>query len=106
MLREGEGTGLLWRLFSITRFEERDGGIYIELEAIALSRDIRASLRWMIEPIVRRVSKSSLITSLQQTEGAVRASVALADSRPQSREIFRAPLRPADTYLHVRGREP
>ena len=82
-LREGEGKGLLWRLFSITRFEERDGGVYIELEAIALSRDIPISLRWMIEPIVRRVSKSSLITSLQQTEGAVRASVTLADSRSQ-----------------------
>jgi hypothetical protein len=34
-LAEGEGEGFIWRLFSITRFEERDGGVYIELEAIA-----------------------------------------------------------------------
>jgi hypothetical protein len=79
MLPEGEGKGLLWRLFSITRFEERDGGVYIELEAIALSRDIPVSLRWMIEPIVRRVSRNSLITSLQQTETALRAGVALTN---------------------------
>jgi hypothetical protein len=105
MLREGEGKGLLWRLFSISRFEERDGGVYIEFEAIVLSSDIPISLRWMIEPIVRRVSKGSLMTSLQQTEGAVRASVTLAESSPQSQEVFRAPLRAAETPLHVRGRE-
>lgn len=75
MLSDGEGKGLMWRLFSITRFEERDGGVYIELEAIALSRDIPVSLRWMVEPIVRRISRSSLITSLRQTEDAVRAGV-------------------------------
>jgi hypothetical protein len=98
MLREGEGKGLLWRLLSITRFEERDGGVYMELEAIALSRDIPVSLRWMVAPIVRRMSRSSLITSLQQTEGAVRASVTLADLRPQSQEIFRAPLRTVETW--------
>jgi hypothetical protein len=31
-LPEDEGTGFIWRFFSITRFEERDGGVYIELE--------------------------------------------------------------------------
>jgi hypothetical protein len=72
---ENEGTGLIWRLYSITRYEERDGGVYIELEAIALSRDIPFTLRWMVEPIVRRISRSSLMTSLQQTEEAVRAEV-------------------------------
>jgi hypothetical protein len=97
MLPQGEGKGLLWRLFSITRFEERDGGVYIELEAIALSRDIPISLRWMIEPIVRRVSRNSLVTSLRQTEGAVRTSVTLADSRSQLQEAFRTPSRTADT---------
>ncbi len=72
-LREGEGRGILWRLFAVTRLLERDGGVYIEIEAIALSRDIPASLRWLVEPVVRRVSRTSLITSLQQTEDAVRS---------------------------------
>jgi hypothetical protein len=72
-LIDGEGNGLLWRVFSITRFEERDGGVYVELEAIALSRAIPVSLRWLIEPIVNRVSRNSLMTSLRQTEDAVRA---------------------------------
>jgi hypothetical protein len=58
-LIDGQGKGLLWRLFSIARLQERDGGVYVELEAIALSREIPVSLRWLIEPIVNRVSRSS-----------------------------------------------
>jgi hypothetical protein len=78
VLPENEGKGLIWRLYSAARFEERDGGVYIEVEALALSRDIPAGLRWMIEPIVRRVSRSSMTTSLQQTQSSTarRASIA------------------------------
>jgi hypothetical protein len=72
-LPEDEGKGLIWRLHSVARFEERDGGVYIEVEAIALSRDIPGALRWLIGPMVRRVSVSSLVTSLRQTQAAVRS---------------------------------
>lgn len=70
-LPENSGTGLIWRLSSITRLEERDGGVYAELEAIALSRDIPAAFRLFVTPIVRRVSRDSLATSLHQTRVAV-----------------------------------
>lgn len=75
-LPEDQGTGLIWRLSSITRLEERDGGVYAELEAIALSRDIPAAFRLFVTPIVRRVSRDSLATSLHQTKVAVDASMA------------------------------
>ena len=68
---EDQGTGLIWRLSSITRLEERDGGVYAELEAIALSRDIPAAFRLFVTPIVRRVSRDSLATSLHQTRVAI-----------------------------------
>ena len=73
-LPEDEGTGIIWRLFSVVRFAERDGGLYIEVEAIALSRDIPGALRAMAGPIVRHVSKESLVTALKQTEAAVLAT--------------------------------
>ena len=50
------GSGYVWRLYSVAKFEQRDGGTYVEVEAIALSRDIPVALRWMANPIVRRVS--------------------------------------------------
>jgi hypothetical protein len=75
-LPEDQGTGLIWRLSSITRLEERDGGVYAELEAIALSRDIPAAFRLFVTPIVRRVSRDSLATSLHQTKVAIDDSMA------------------------------
>jgi hypothetical protein len=69
----GEGSGIIWRLFSVMRFVERDGGVYVELEAMGLSRSIPGSIRWMIQPIVRRALRASLSTSLRQTEAAVRS---------------------------------
>jgi hypothetical protein len=65
------GRGLIWRLFSISRFEQRDGGVYVELEAIALSRDVPGGLRWLVDPIVRRTSRGSMNVSLQKTAEAV-----------------------------------
>jgi hypothetical protein len=56
------------------RFEERDYGLYIEVEAIALSRDIPAAVQVVAEPIIRRASRDSLIAALQQTEAAVRSA--------------------------------
>jgi hypothetical protein len=70
-LPEDQGTGLIWRLSSITRLEERDGGVYAELEALALSRDIPVAFRVFVTPIVRRVSRDSLATSLHQTKAAI-----------------------------------
>jgi len=83
-LPEGEGHGLIWQLFGITRYVERDGGVYVELEAIGLSRDIPRSLRWLIEPIVRRVSQASLSATLRQTEKAVRRSTELTNGKTGS----------------------
>ena len=85
-LPEDQGTGLMWRLHSIVRFEERDGGVYVEVEAVALSRDIPSALRWLVDPIVRRVSRSALATSLQQTEGAI-----LSGTTRESRSINHPP---------------
>ena len=68
------GSGYLWRLYSVTKFEQRDGGTYVEVEAIALSRDIPIALRWVGNPIVRRVSRNSMLVSLQQMKEAARST--------------------------------
>ena len=57
-LTPGTGSGFIWRLFSISRFEERDGGVYVELEVMALSRCVPAYLGWLANPVVSRLSQS------------------------------------------------
>jgi hypothetical protein len=69
--REGEGNGYIWRLYSIVRLEQRNDGVYVEIEAIALSRDIPSPVRFAVDPIVRRLSRNSLHVSLEQTEKAL-----------------------------------
>ena len=82
-LPPGQGSGYVWRLYSITRFEQTDDGVYVELEAMALSRDIPITVRWLAVPIVRNISRNSLLTSLRQLEEAVR-STAVAVKTKQS----------------------
>jgi hypothetical protein len=76
---DGEGSGYIWRLATISRYQERDGGVYIETEAMALSRPIPVTLHWVVDPIVRRVSRTTLETSLEQTRDAT-VSVAKAEA--------------------------
>ena len=83
--QEGEGTGAVWKVSTMTRYLERDGGVYVEVEAIVLSRDIPAGLRWAVEPVVRRVSRSSLFTSLRQTEAAINKRMEARRSIPESK---------------------
>ena len=91
LLPPGQGNGFIWRLHSIARFEERDGGVYLELEAMALSRDIPPSLRWLVHPIVNRLSIDSLTTTLRQTRDAVAAQAGRLESRAScAREGHRA----------------
>jgi hypothetical protein len=60
-----------FRLHSIARYEERDGGVYLELEAIALTRDIPSLLRWLVGPVANRLSINSLAATLHPTRQAL-----------------------------------
>jgi len=66
-----DGSGFLRRAYSISRFEERDQGVYVEQESIVLSRSIPVSLRWLIEPVVNRLSRELVVSSLRRTRDAV-----------------------------------
>ena len=79
-LPPGNGHGFLWRLDSYWRFAERDGGVYMECEAVSLTRDIPAGLGWLIEPIVRQLPQESLINTLQKTRDRL-AGKGTADER-------------------------
>jgi hypothetical protein len=65
------GYGFLWRLNSYWRFQERDGGVYLECRAISLSRDVPFGLGWIIEPIVQKLPKESLVNTLESTRQAL-----------------------------------
>jgi hypothetical protein len=65
------GYGFLWRLYSYWRFQERDGGVYVECRAISLTRDVPFGLGWAIEPIIQKLPRESLIKTLEATRQAL-----------------------------------
>ena len=65
------GYGFLWRLYSYWRFQEREGDVIIECRAISLTRDIPLGLGWIIEPIIEKLPRESLINTLAATRRAL-----------------------------------
>jgi hypothetical protein len=70
-LPPGKGHGFLWKLNSFWRYEERDGGVYVECEAISLTRDVPTGLGWLINPIIRNLPRDSLVNTLRATKEAI-----------------------------------
>ena len=70
-LPEGRDSGYLWRAGTFTRFVEDDGGVYMEMETVGLSRRFPRMLGWLIEPIARRVGRRSVENSLLEFRRAV-----------------------------------
>ncbi len=67
-----KGPGIVWRLNTYWRLEEKDGGVYIECEAITLTRAAPAGLGWLVHPIVRSFPGASLAHLLEATRMGIR----------------------------------
>ena len=67
------GSGFLWRLYSYWRFQEREGGAHVECRAISLTRDVPLGVGWIIEPIIQKLPKESLLNTLEATRQALLA---------------------------------
>ena len=70
----GKGSGYLWRLYTYWRFQEKDGGVYIQCEAVSLTRDIPTGLGWLLRPLVTKIPKESLNKALGRTREVVLSS--------------------------------
>jgi len=63
--------GFLWRLNSYWRFYQADGGVYIQCNAISLTRDIPTGLGWLAGRFVENVPRESLNFTLTATREAL-----------------------------------
>ena len=71
LLPEGNDHGFFWGMNTYWKFEEKDGGVYVQCESITLTRDIPLLLKPIIEPFVTSVPKESLVGVLTHTRDAV-----------------------------------
>jgi hypothetical protein len=71
-LGPGEDHGFLWRLNSYWSCEERDGGLYMQIESVSLTRSIPTGLAWAVGPFVESVPRESLEFTLRSASNALR----------------------------------
>jgi hypothetical protein len=71
-LSSSEEHGFLWRQNTYWSYEERDGGLYMQIESVSLSRSIPSGLGWVVRPFVQSVPRESLEFTLRSTCNALR----------------------------------
>jgi len=71
-LTPAEDHGFLWRLNTYWSYEERDGGLYMQIESASLTRAIPTGLGWVVGPFVESVPRESLEFTLRSTSDALK----------------------------------
>ncbi len=71
-LNANEEHGFLWRLNTYWSYEEKDGGLYLQVEAVSLTRSIPHGLGWAIAPYIESIPRDSLEFTLRSACNALR----------------------------------
>jgi len=71
----GRGHGYMWRLDTYWRLEEKDGGVYLQNESIALTRTVPILLAWLVNPLVKSIPRNTITSLLISTRKAVLKSL-------------------------------
>ena len=77
-LSPDDGTGYMWRLNTYWRAQEKDGGVYMQIESIGLSRGIPGFIAWIVNPLLTSIPRTSLAGLLEATRKAVLAPTPVA----------------------------
>ena len=85
----GKDRGFLWRLYSYWRFQEKDGGVYVQLESVALSRSVPALLAWVVNPLLKSIPREYLSRLLTSTRIALtnKSAVASLGASPSEKQL-------------------
>lgn len=74
---EDRTPGYVWRALIVDRLEQRNGGVYVELETISLSRGIPVEVRWLIKPLTDDLPRKMMTDMLDDMRSAVRQEAKL-----------------------------
>lgn len=74
----GNDRGLLWRLNLDWSCEEENGGVFLQIELIALSRGVPAIIAWLANPYIQSIPQEYLGKVLQAMRSGMAAQAAHA----------------------------
>ena len=90
----GVDFGYVWRLNTYTRYQERDGGVYIQTEFVALSRSVPAIFAWLVNPYIRSIPREYLTRILSATRTDLMNSRGSGPANPISKTAVPSPSYP------------
>jgi len=67
----GQDSGYLWRMDDYWRYEQKDGGVYMQVESISLSRDVPPLLWWFVRGLVHRIARQTMTNLLEANRRAI-----------------------------------
>ena len=70
----GDDSGYMWRWNSYWRFKQAPEGVILECESISLSRTIPAIFLWLVKPLVTKVPREALKSTLTSVREAFASS--------------------------------
>lgn len=66
------GHGFLWRMNTFWLLRQNEGGVWVELRSVTLSRDTPRGLGWIIRPLIRNFPAEAILGTLEGTQKALR----------------------------------
>ncbi len=72
-LKPEEQRGFLWRMNTYWSYEEKDGGLYMQIESVTLTRSIPTGLAWIIGQFVESIPRESLEFTLRSACAVLRS---------------------------------
>ena len=67
-LSVGNDHGYMWRLNLYTRYLEKDNGVYVQIEFVALSRSVPGIVGWVANPYIRSIPTAYLTNYVRTTQ--------------------------------------
>ncbi len=70
-LAPGDGHGYLWRMNTYWHIEQKDGGVYLQVETVALTRTVPVALEWVVAPLVKSIPRGTMAGFLNTTRTTI-----------------------------------
>jgi len=67
----GQDSGYLWRMNDYWRYEQKDGGVYMQVESISLSRDVPPLLWWLVRGLIHHIARQTMADLLESNRRAI-----------------------------------
>ncbi|HEU5351845.1 MAG TPA: hypothetical protein VFU55_09625 [Terracidiphilus sp.] len=79
--------GFLWRMNTFWSAEQRNGGLYLQIESVSLTRSIPFGLAWAVRPFTQSIPRDSLAFTLNAARRALQPPhhAAAASAMPSRR---------------------